>query len=281
MSGSAPQLDPAPGPGRSRPGWWWLVVAVVAIGLVTALVAQPWAPVETEPTPTVTVTVPATTPAPSAPPPSVAPPAADAIFDATTAPTLFVTTEDLLDDVPAADPDLEELITSGQLSWGLPEGSTIEPAECTVAATVVATPPPWYDALKWGNERLSFVQEVLLLPDAAAARDVFRQLVTTVDACPEYSQVNPGMDGGTWQVEPALEGQGVYPSIVQETTHIAEGSEVPGYRGHLLVGNAIVSWTAEAIGPEGREAALSTLGDQDSLSSMVQGRVKAAVADLG
>ncbi|KQY41947.1 sensor domain-containing protein [Cellulomonas sp. Root137] len=283
MSGSVPPLDPGPTPGRSRIGWWWLLVALLAVGLVTALVAQPWAPVETEPsvTPTVTSPTPEPSSAPSSASPSVTVPGADAVFDATTAPALFVTTDDLLAEIPAADPEVRLQIPSGQLSWGLPIGSTIDPPECLVAATVVAMPPPWYDTLLWGNDALSFQQEVVLLADPAAAREAFRALVTTVDACPEYSQVNPDIDGATWTAEPAIEGQGVFPSIVQEVTHSAEGSDVPGYRGHLLVGNTIVTWTAEALTTGDRDAALATLGDPADLSAMVQERAQEAVRALG
>lgn len=283
MSGSVPPLDPGPTPGRSRIGWWWLLVALLAFALVTALVAQPWAPVEIEPSVTPTVTSP--TPAPSSPPgsasPSVAVPGADAVFDPTTALALFVTADDLLAEIPAADPEVQLQIPSGQLSWGLPIGSTIEPPECLVAATVVAMPPPWYDTRLWGNDTLSFQQEVVLLADPAAAREAFRTLVTTVDACPEYSQVNPDIDGATWTAEPAIEGQGVYPSIVQEVTHSGEGSDVPGYRGHLLVGNTIVTWTAEALTTGDRDAALATLGDPADLAAMVQETAQEAVRALG
>ena len=62
------------------------------------------------------------------------------MFDATTAPGLFVTSAELLADVPAAEPEVQQLITSGQLPWGLPAGSTVDPPECTAAVTVVATP---------------------------------------------------------------------------------------------------------------------------------------------
>lgn len=288
MSGSVPSPDPVParalGSGRPRRVWWWLLVAVLVIAAVTAVAVRPWEPVETEPPPTATLTevptvVPTTPSAPSSSSPTV--PGADAVFDATTAPALFVSSDDLLAEVPAAEPGVEQQITSGQLPWGLPVGSTIEPPTCTVAVTVVATAPAWYDALLWGNETLSFEQEVLLLADPTAARDAFRELVTTVDACPTYSQLNPGMDGATWTAEPAIEGQGVFPSIVQEMTHTAEGSDVPGYRGHTLVGNAIVTWTAEALTAGGRQEALTTLGDPTSLSAMVQDQAQAAVKALG
>ncbi|NUU18372.1 hypothetical protein HP550_14035 [Cellulomonas humilata] len=283
MSGSVPPPDPGPPPGRSRIGWWWLLVAVLAIALITALVAQPWAPVETEPslTPSITVTTPEPTVPPGTPSPSAEVPGADAVFDPTTGLTLFVDAADLVAQIPAADPEVQPRITSGQLPWGLPLGSTIEPPECLVAATVVAVPPPWYDTLMWGNGALAFQQEVVLLTDPAAAREAFRTLVTTVDACPEYSQVNPDIDGATWTAEPAIEGQGVFPSIVQEVTHSAEGSEVPGYRGHLLVGNTIVTWTAEALTAGDRQAALATLGDPADLAAMVQGQAQSAVRSLG
>ncbi|WP_315094976.1 hypothetical protein [uncultured Cellulomonas sp.] len=288
MSGSAPPLDPVPGrasrSGRSRRVWWWLLVAILVVAGVTALAVRPWEPVETEPPPTATLTdvptaAPTTPSAPSSSSPAV--PGADAVFDATTAPALFVSSDDLLADVPAAEPVVEQRITSGQMPWGLPVGSTVDPPACTVALTVVPAAPPWYDALLWGNETLSFEQEVLLLADPTAARDAFRQLVTAVDACPQYSQQNPGMDGATWIAEPAIEGQGVFPSIVQEMTHSAEGYDVPGYRGHTLVGNAIVTWTAEALTVGDRQAALATLGDPTGLSAMVQERAQAAVKALG
>ena len=290
MSGSAPQpVVPGPGdepqagaPGRSRRGWWWLLVAVLAIAVVTILVAQPWQPVETEPTPTATVTVtPSETTAPSTPPPSasVGPPGADAVFDPTTAIGLFVTPEELVTDVPAAKPGVQPLITTG--TWGLPAGSNIEPDQCVTAVTVVEQPPTWYDTRMWGNTAFTFDQEIVLLPDPAAAREAFRALVTTVDACPKYSQVNPGVDGATWTAEPAIEGQGVYPSIVQEITHAAEGTTQPSYRGHMLVGNTIVTWTAESLATGDQDAALATLGDPESLSAMVQGRAQAAVQALG
>ncbi len=218
------------------------------------------------------------TPTPS---PSVPVPGADAVFDATTAAALFVTSDELVATVPAAEPGVDPVLSAGELAWGLPEGSTVDPPECTAAVTVVDTPPPWFDARMWTNEALSFEQEVVLLADPGAAREAFRQLVTTVDACPTYSQVNPGIDGATWTTEPALEGQGVYPSIVQELTHSAEGTDEPGYRGHMLVGNTIVTWTAQSLAPGDRDAALATLGDPETLSAMVQDQARSAVQALG
>lgn len=290
MSGSAPQpVDPGTGggpqggtPPRPRRGWWWLLFALLALALVTALVSQPWEPVVTEPAPSTTVTVPSpTTPSTPSPSVSIGPPGADAVFDPTTAAPLFVTPEELATDVPAAEPGVQPLITSGQRTWGLPAGSTVDPAECLTAVTVVATPPSWFDTRLWGNSAMSFEQEVILLPDPAAAREAFRELVTTVDACPKYSQVNEGIDGATWTAEPAIEGQGVYPSIVQEITQSAEGTSQPAYRGHMLVGNAIVTWTAESLATIDPDAALATLGDPTSLSAMVQGRAQTAVQALG
>lgn len=290
MSGSAPQpVDPAPGdepqaggPVRSRRGWWWLLFAVLALALVTVLVAQPWEPVETEPTPSVTVTPPPPeTTAPTLPSPSVSvgPPGADAVFDATTAAGLFVTSEDLVNDVPAAKPGVQPLLTTG--TWGLPPGSSIVPDQCVTAVTVVEQAPTWYDTRMWGNTDFTFDQEIVMLPDPAAAREAFRELVTTVDACPKYTQVDNGVDRATWTADPAIEGQGVYPSIVQEITHAAAGVNAPSYRGHMLVGNTIVTWTAESLATGDADAALATLGDPTTLSAMVQERAQSAVQALG
>jgi len=264
-----------------------LLVAVTAIALVTFLVAQPWTPVETEPSPTVTSVPTASVPAvPSATPSvSVEPPGADAMFDASTAPGLFVTESDLVADVPAASSGVEPRIVAGSLPWGLTDGAQVEPDSCALAVTVVATPPTWFDARSWFNDAMEFQQEVVLLPDPAAARDAFRELVTTVDACPEYTYAAPDFEGAQVTADPAIEGQGVYPSIVLQQSILVEGNAVPGYAGHMLVGNTIVSWTAQATaGTEtdaDTDAALATLGDPESLSAMVQDRAQLAVRALG
>lgn len=287
MSGSAPAPhDPAPAE-RARPprggiGWWWLLVAVGAIALVTLLVAEPWTPVETEPTPTATSPqTPTVPPVPSATPSvSVAPPGADAVFDANTAPGLFVTAADLVADVPAAEPGVDPMILAGESQWGLPAGTTIEPVSCTLARTVVDAPPAWFDSRSWGNDALHFQQDVVLLGTPEEASEAFRELVTTVDACPEYRQVVVDGDGPTWTAEPAIEGQGVYPSIVLQQER-SDGVTVPQYTGHMLVGNTIVSWTADALTTADTDVALATLGDPESLSAMVQDRAQLAVRALG
>ena len=120
-----------------------------------------------------------------------------------------------------------------------------------------------------------------MLPDPAAAREAFRELVTTIDACPTYREVSTGIDGPQWTAQPAIEGQGVYPSIVLEIDRTAAGTTVPGYQGQMLVGNTVVSWTAQALSTGTRDAALATLGDPESLSTMVQGRAQLAVRALG
>ena len=287
MSGSAPAPhDPAPAEGRRPPrgrlGWWWLLVAVAAIALVTLLVAEPWTPVETEPTPAVTSPQTPTLP----PVPSVtksvpvAPPGSDAVFDPATAPGLFVTAADLVADVPAAEPGVDPMIVSGERQWGLPAGTTIEPASCALARTVVDAPPAWFDSRGWGNDALYFQQDVVLLATPDAASEAFRELVTTVDACPEYRQVVVDGDGPTWTADPAIEGQGVYPSIVLQQSR-SDGVTVPQYTGHMLVGNTIVSWTADALTTADTDVALATLGDPESLSAMVQDRAQLAVRALG
>ncbi|CAM5791577.1 sensor domain-containing protein [Cellulomonas persica] len=273
--------------------WWW-VVAIVVVAAVAAvlLIVQPWADHETEPIVDATMTTPTPTPTPTTAAPTVAPsltatpspppvPGADALFDDETVTSLFVRKPALEEAVPAAADGVETGIAVGELPWGLPEGSSVEPAECTVARTVVATAPPGYVARSLVNDEVDFTQELTRLADATAAQDAFRDLVTTIDGCPTYSQVNPGTDGGTWTAEPAIEGQGVFPAIVQEVLHSAEGTSAPAYRGHMLVGNVIVTWTATATaGGDDVPALLASLGTPESLSTMVQERAQAAVADL-
>lgn len=290
MAGTQPQ---PPGPGASseqveeRSRWWWWLVVVAVAAAVVLLVVQPWAEHQTEPPPGSTPSsasdvpsTPSTTPSATTPAPV---PGADAVFDTTTLATLFVTDADLVADVPAAaSSPLQPGIGAGELPWGLPSGSTIEPASCTTAVTVVPDEPEAFDARSSSNEAVDWEQRVTVLDDGSDARAAFADLVTTVDACPEYSQVNPGIDGSSWVAEPAIEGQGAYPSIVQERTHQAEGSSLREYRGHMLVGNTIVTWTATSLATDADpDAALAPLGDPSTLNAMVQARAQQAVGGLG
>jgi len=290
LAGTQPQ---PPGPGASseqveeRSRWWWWLVVVAVAAAVVLLVVQPWAEHQTEPPPGSTPSsasdvpsTPSTTPSATTPAPV---PGADAVFDTTTLATLFVTDADLVADVPAAaSSPLQPGIGAGELPWGLPSGSTIEPASCTTAVTVVPDEPEAFDARSSSNEAVDWEQRVTVLDDGSDARAAFADLVTTVDACPEYSQVNPGIDGSSWVAEPAIEGQGAYPSIVQERTHQAEGSSLREYRGHMLVGNTIVTWTATSLATDADpDAALAPLGDPSTLNAMVQARAQQAVGGLG
>ncbi|GEA83051.1 sensor domain-containing protein [Cellulomonas gelida] len=291
FTGGAGSPDASQARGPARRWWWVVVIAVVAV--VVLLVVQPWADHETEPIVDETTSTPspsasASSAAPTASPsptstPSQPPvPGADAVFDDTNVQSLFVRKPALEEAVPAAADGVRTGLAAGELPWGLPEGSTVEPPECTSARTIVVSLPPGFVARSLVNDGLDFMQELTTLPDATAAQAAFRDLVTTVDGCPEYAQVNPGIDGGSWKAEPAIEGQGVYPAIVQEIVHTAEGAVEPGYRGHVLVGNVIVTWTATALGGgDDVPAQLATLGSPESLSTMVQERAQAAVAALG
>lgn len=302
MSGSAPpppsgdearwRADARPG-GGARPGrgWrragWVAVVVLVLVGVVV-LATRPWA-VDATPVPTATVVV--ATPSatddasPDAPTPgptstAVSPPGADARFDATTAASLLVTRADLEQAVPAAAAGVGRGLEPGTSTWGLPEGAVVEPPECLPAVTVVTSPPVHHDAQSWGNDEMTFEQDVVVLPDAAAASDAFRALVTTVDACARYTRVVPGAAGTTWTAEPALEGQGVFPAIVQDVTAVTEGVAVPQVTGHVLVGNAVVTWTASAPTAADAQAAHAVLGSSAELSAVVESRALAAVRAL-
>ena len=273
--------EDGPRPRARGRGWWWLVVVLV-VAVVVLLAGRPWAtdgPVPT-PTPTPTATddvTPTPTPTPSATPVTV--PGADAVFDATTAATLFVTAADLTDGIPAA-AGVTRTIEPGTVAWGLPAGSTVEPASCRSAVTVVELPPAHFDATTWANDELTFEQDVVVLLDAAAARAAFRALVTVVDECPRYMRVDAEGGGVTWNADPALEGQGVLPAIVQDVTEQRAGDTEQQTTGHVLVGNAILTWTATAQGASDRQEAQAVVGEPADLSMMVEERALAAVRAL-
>jgi hypothetical protein len=274
-------------PRRRTWPWWVVAIVVVLAGAIAS--TQPWTAVRppdasagpTSVTPTAGGDATSTGGATPSPTPAATARPQPPVFDATTLALLFVSPEDLVGTIPAAAAGLVPAITSGQLAWGLPAGSTIEPATCTVASTVVAEPPAAFDARSWSGTAVEFVQRVTVLPDVPSAEAAFRLLVTTVDACPAYSQVNPGIDGSTTTASPATEAQGVYPSLVQRTELSVAGVVEPQIHGHMLVGNAIVTWTASALPQNGVQADASVLGSGAGIDAMLQEVSARAAAALG
>lgn len=302
MSGTAepPDASRAPADGgyddvvavepRGPRGRWWLVVALV-VAVVVLLVWRPWAQepapapsASPSPSPSPSAPTTETTPSPDSPTTATATaapvPGADAVFDATTVASLFVTAADVEAGVPAAAAGVVRGVEPGTRPWGLPAGAAVVPASCTLALTVVEAPPAHHDATSWVNDEVTFDQDIVLLADAAAARAAFRALVMTVDGCPEYELVLPH-DGATrWEAEPAIEGQGVFPAIVHDVTQEATGDDLEQTIGHVLVGNTIVTWTATALGASDRQQAQTRLGEPAELSAMVEQRALTAVRAL-
>lgn len=272
---------PGRDPQRGRPWWPWVLGALL-VGLVLVVV-RPWAgsapAASPSPSPTSAPPVPSGTPgAPTSP---AGPPGADAVFDASTLPTLLLTRTDVESALPGAQTGLQQGLAPGATPWGLPTGATVDPAECTAAVTVVDAPPVAHDALAWADEQVQVAQDVVLLPDPVAARQAFGALVTTIDRCAEYTVGDAAGGAVRWVTQPAIEGQGLLPEVVQEVTVQDGGSEPRArYVGHTLVGNAIVTWTATALDPAVRDDAADVLGTTDELSRMVEDRALAAVRAL-
>ena len=275
-------------PSRPRAAWWWLLAGVVVVALVL-LVWRPWdghaavASPTSLPTPSPTEPViepsllPTLGPSPSLSStsnvePGPTPPGRDTVFDAATSQALFVTADQISGALPTAVGPIVPS-TAPAPGWGLPTGSAIVPSSCQVARTVVAQPPTAFAVRDWtGGTAFTFRQEVTLLASPVEAQRAFATLVSTVDACASYTIVDAtGSTGTQWVTQPAIEGAGLYPSIVQQLTIQGQSTTRNGYRGHLLVGNAIVTWTASTTDN------VSTLGGSDGLSGVVQDRALAAV----
>ncbi|QCB94206.1 sensor domain-containing protein [Cellulomonas shaoxiangyii] len=284
-AGAPPGDVPAADAVHPRRRWWPGVLVAVVVAAVL-LVVRPWGPAPPAATPAPTSAAPSTptTPSPTAPDSATSPagPAgADAVFDATTLPGLLLTRSDIEDAVPGARSGVTQGLGPGQTPWGLPAGVAVEPATCTTAVTVVPGPPVAYDALAWANEDVRVAQDVVLLPDPAAARDAFAALVTTIDVCAEYTVVDAAGGREQWVTEPAIEGQGVLPEVAQEVTvRVGDEDARARYVGHTLVGNAIVTWTATALDPAAREDASEVLGTTAALSTMIEERALTAVRAL-
>lgn len=269
--------------------WWWALAGAVLL-IVALLVWQPWdgaatvasptgspTPTPTEPTiePSLLPPLPSFGPSPplsstSNVEPGPTPPGRDTVFDAVTSQALFVTADQIGGALPTT---IGPIVPSTAPGWGLPVNGQILPASCQVAATVVAQPPPAYAVRDWtGGTAFTFRQEVTVLATPADAQRAFATLVGTVDACASYTVLDPtGQTGGRWVTQPAIEGVGLYPSIVQQLMIEQQAGTTNGYRGHLLVGNAIVTWTAMTTD------GIGTLGAPDGISTIVQARALAAV----
>lgn len=263
----------APPHRRTRRWPWWVVGVLLVLAGASGLAARPWASAEPLPFPSPSVSPGSTTDAPTVLPTVQAPQ-----FDAASAGALLLGREELEEALPGDDPLAAWPVLPW--AWGVPEGSRVEPERCALARTVVSAPPLAYEVRGWDGPAVRVRQEVAVVADESAAADAFRALVATVDSCPEYRQVNQGVEGASWVGEPATEAQGRFPSLWQEIGHTAEGTTVPGYRGHLLVGNAIVTWNAEVIGGAGRGDVVDRLGEGAALDTLVQRRASAAAAAL-
>ncbi|MGV8977299.1 MAG: hypothetical protein ACOH17_04580 [Cellulomonas sp.] len=273
---------------RRRTVWpWWTAAAAVVVFAGAVATTQPWAAERPpgagdEPTSLAltasgeATSTPAMTPSPTATARPLPP-----VFDATTLALLFASPQDVVGAIPAAATGLTPASTSGQVGWGLPAGSTIEPATCTVASTVVTEPPAAFDARSWSGTLVELTQQITVLPDVPSAEAVFRLLVTAVDACGVYSQVNDGVMAATTTASPATEAQGVYPSLVQRAELSAAGVIEPQLHGHMLVGNAIVTWTVSALPQNGAQADASVLGSGGKVDAMFQSVAARAAATLG
>ena len=292
-STTPPRTDETPS--RSPAPWWWVLAGIVVVA-VALLVWQPWDGVASTASPSETSTssppepsiepsllpppLPSLSPNPSLTStsnvePGPTPPGQDTVFDATSSLALFVTADQIASALPGS---VGSIVPSTQPApgWGLPPGGAVVPASCLVARTVVAQAPTGYTARDWTSDTsFTFHQEVTLLDSPLAAQRAFAALVGTVDACAAYTEVNPSEGTGRWQTQPAIEGDGLYPSIQQQVTFEGQATTTNGFRGHLLVGNAIVTWTAWTTDPA------ASLGSPDGLSAVLQDRALAAVRAVG
>ena len=301
MSGGSSAGAPrAAGRGHLRTGWWTAFALVTFV--VVALAWQPWpsvgsaagTPLPTtdalptvaaQPTPTAEdfaaepAIDPSQTPDTSlmstsratVPTESAVPfPGSTTVFDQTSALELFATADQLGSTLPAA---AAGLVPAAAPVWGLPTSAVVSPGTCLVARTVVTRTPAGFVARSWAAGDVRIEQQAVLLDDPAAARAAFAPLVARVDGCPQVTQTGPG--AGTWVALPAIEGQGLYPSIVQDIGFTSRFESTEGMRGHLLVGNAIVTWSAQTSGD------VDELGSSADLEAVMQERALAAVRASG
>lgn len=254
--------------------WPWLLLLVVALGVAVLLAWRPWAADGAEPdaAPTGDATATGTT-APATPTSSGAPSAGSGAFDGESATALFLTDAELAEAVPAAAG--LALADAEEARWGLPARSAVEPPGCTPAVTVVEQQPDAFLRRFASGEAVTVIQSVAVLPDAAAAGAAFDALVGTLADCPEYQQVNPGVDGGAWVAEPPVTERGAVSTTVRRLTLSAEGATSPEVEVTALAGNALVTTTVSGVDPAAEPAA------PEALARVARAAAERALTTLG
>lgn len=261
-------------PRRARRRWWgWGVALVLVVG--GSLLLRSWGDTGVQPFPTGTQAHTSVLPSAQATASRTA-----RLFDQGSLDALFVTDAELAATLPGAAGGVVQQVHSGELTWGLGEGRSVSPEGCTVAATVVADAPAGFDARTWGNDTVTFSEQVVLLPSVESAVQAFRTLVATVDACPAYELVGPDATVAGVVASPATEAQGIYPSLVQRTRLTTGTDVVPSLHGHVLVENVILTWTASAGVGVDDQLLDDRLGAGEDIDRMVQEQARSAVAAL-
>lgn len=240
---------PAP-PGHGvppSPAWPWFTALAVGVVLAGLLAWRPWDQpgAGADPLPTVTATP---DPAPGEPAAPETPDEPEVVLGAADVASLFLTDDELARAVP--DAAGMSLAPADEAVWGLPTGSMVDPAACTTAVTVVEQEPEVFERRFASDDTVTVIQSVDLLADPAAARAAFDALVGVLGECPEYQQVNPGVDGGAWQAQPPTTDAGDVTTVVRQATLTAEGASSPEVEVTALVANALVTTTASGVDPD-------------------------------
>ena len=179
--------------------------------------------------------------------PSVAPPGADACSTRPRHPACSSRRRSCVADVPAAEPGGAAADHVRAAAVGPAGGLDGRPAGVHGGRHRRRHPPAWFDALMWGNDAMSFEQEVVLLPDPRrGARGVPR----AGDDRRRLPGVQPGEPGHRRRHldrRAGDRGAGRVPVDRAGDHALRRGERDPGVPGHMLVGNTIVTWTAEAL----------------------------------
>lgn len=273
-----PDGRPSGGTGGTPPerdrAWPWLLTLLLALAAGVLLAWRPWSAVA-EPgaaSPAATGSASATPTAGPAPT-SAAATAGAAVFDAGSAPALFLTDAELAEAVPTAAG--QSLADADEARWGLPERSAVEPSACTPAVTTTEREPEVFLRRFASDDAVTVVQSVLVLADERAAQEQFDTLVGTLEDCDAYRQTSPGTDGGAWTAEPPTTDRGTVSTVVRTLTLSAEGATSPEVEVTALAGNAVVTTTASGVDPATEPA------DPATLAAVARSSAERALAGVG
>lgn len=159
--------------------------------------------------------------------------------------SLLVPEDAVLSGIPAI---TENVQTTFDDTPRVPPANTQNPPQCDVAALLVGLGTSGFVRQDTNSAAGRLQQTVHLFADAAQAESAYDAVQDRASTCPTVTTdyVDAG-DPHSVEVSSTADTSGTLPSFAQDVAHSADSFwTTEGYTGYVLVGNAVVHWSATA-----------------------------------